>query len=100
MPSYRDEPGLLEQVQRSVAPFRVVSRAAGDGFVADLVFTDGRVTGPAYGRGPDPVLAVLAAEQRYLAEQIGRGSVSGATYQDKARERLRRWTELTPPSSR
>jgi len=32
---------------------------------------------------------VLVAEQRYLVEQEGRGSVAGATYLDKARERVR-----------
>jgi hypothetical protein len=42
-----------------------------------------------YGAGPDELLAVLVAEQRYLVEQEGRGSVAGATYLDKARERVR-----------
>jgi hypothetical protein len=36
-------------------------------------------------------LALLAAEQRYLVEEVGRGSVGGADYADKAEERLRRW---------
>ena len=28
---------------------------------------------------------------KYLVEEVGRGSVSGANYPDKAEERLRRW---------
>ena len=43
-----------------------------------------------YSRGPSPILAALAAEQRYKAEEIGSGTVLGRTYLDKARERLRR----------
>jgi hypothetical protein len=35
--------------------------------------------------------AVLEAEQRYLVEQVGSGSVTGRTYLDKANERLRRF---------
>jgi len=45
---------------------------------------------PTYSSGPTIVLAVLAAEQRWLVEQAGSGSVLGETYLDKARERLRR----------
>jgi hypothetical protein len=41
-------------------------------------------------QAPDATLAILAAEQRWKVEQDGMGSVSGRTYVDKARERLRR----------
>jgi hypothetical protein len=60
------------------------------GFVCDLVTVDGRVAVAAYGSGPDELLAVLAAEQRYLVEQEGRGSARGVTCLDKARTRVRR----------
>jgi hypothetical protein len=46
-----------------------------------------------YAIAPDSVLAVLAAEQRWLVEEQGRGSVPGDTYVDKARESLRRALE-------
>jgi hypothetical protein len=59
-------------------------------FAADLVTADGRIAVAGYGSGSDELTAVLAAEQRYLVEQVGRGSVGGATYMDKARERIRR----------
>lgn len=39
-------------------------------------------------RGPDELLAVLSAEQRYLAEQAGLSAVDGVTYVDKAEERI------------
>lgn len=35
-------------------------------------------------------MAILAAEQRYLAEEVGSGSLIGHTYAEKAAERLRR----------
>jgi hypothetical protein len=43
---------------------------------------------------PDELTAVLAAEQRYLVEQVGSGSVRGETYVEKARERVRRGPAL------
>lgn len=75
---------------------RIVARAAADGFAADLVAHDGKVATAHYAAGPDELLAVLAAEQRYLVEQQGRGSVVGKTYLDKARERVRRGPALRP----
>ncbi|MEV0719271.1 hypothetical protein [Asanoa sp. NPDC050611] len=41
-------------------------------------------------------MAILSAEQRYLAEECGGGTVPGATYLEKAHERLRRWEESLP----
>jgi hypothetical protein len=84
------ESALLAEAQAVVHPMRIVARQAAGGFAADLVRTDGRVAVTAYGSGPDPLLAVLAAEQRYLVEQGGGRCVAGKTYQDKARERVRR----------
>jgi len=81
---------LLDEAQQHVSPMRIAARRVADGFAADLVAIDGRVAVAEYGAGPDELLAVLVAEQRYLVEQKGRGSVTGATYLDKARERLRR----------
>ena len=68
---------------------RIAVRRMADGFAADLVAVDGSVAVTDYGAGPDELLAVLVAEQRYLVEQEGSGSVAGATYLDKARERVR-----------
>ena len=81
--------GLLAEAQDHVAPLRIVARPVGDWFAADLA-ADGRVAVAGYGSGPDELIAVLVAEQQYLVEQVGRGSVVGATYADKARERVRR----------
>jgi hypothetical protein len=82
--------GLLAEAQDHVAPLRIVARRVNDRFAADLVAADGRVAVAGYGSGPDELTAVLVAEQRYLVEEAGRGSVGGATYTDKARERVRR----------
>jgi len=62
-----------------------------DGFVVDLCRSDGTVVWPSFARGVDELQALLAAEQRYLVEEVGEGSVPGATYADKAAERLRQW---------
>jgi hypothetical protein len=71
-------------------------RTRGGGFGVDIVRRDGSVVWPDYASGPDPLLTVLSAEQRYLVEERGTGSVHGETYLDKARQRLRRWTESQP----
>ena len=76
---------LLDEAQVHVRPMRIAARPVADGFAADLVAVDGSVAVTDYGAGPDELLAVLVAEQRYLVEQEGRGSVAGATYLDKAR---------------
>ena len=87
----RDRAALLAEAQEHVRPLRLAARAVDDGFVCDLLAAGGtRVAVAEYGAGPDELLAVLVAEQRYLAEQEGRGSVRGSTYLDKARERVRR----------
>ena len=74
--------------------FRVETRASPDGVVVDLV---GNVNPDVilqhYASAPTAVLAVLAAEQRWLVEEQGSGSVRGETYVEKAEERLRRARE-------
>jgi hypothetical protein len=88
---------LLDEVARMFAPLVIALRRDGDTFVAELVRADGTMVWPNYAHGPSEVLATLAAEQRFLVEDQGAGSVSGATYIDKARERLRRWLAGTGP---
>lgn len=56
----------------------------------DLLRSDGTVLWPDYASGRSEMMAILAAEQRYLTEQVGSGSTPGSTYADKAAERLRR----------
>lgn len=68
----------------------VVPREHDGSWVADLVHQTGQVAVPAYGSGSSLLIAVLAAEQRYLVEQVGRGSLRGDTYSAKAAERIRR----------
>lgn len=71
--------------------FVVVTRGTPDGVAVDLVGdVNPAIELRGYGLGPDSVLAVLAAEQRWLVEEEGRGSVAGETYVEKAKERLRR----------
>jgi hypothetical protein len=70
VPAKHDESDdLLKEAQQAVAPFRIVSRPKSRASVADLMSVDGRVAWPEFGNGLDPLLATLAAEQRYLAEQ-------------------------------
>jgi hypothetical protein len=60
-------------------------------YVVDLVSRrTGDVIAPSYGGGPTPNIAIVVTEQRWLVEQDGSGSVTGATYVAKAEERLRR----------
>jgi hypothetical protein len=80
---------LLTEVAQTLRPLAVAVRPEGDDFVADLV-GDGHVVWLNYASAPDQLLATLAAEQRYLAEEVGAGSLPGESYVDKARERLRR----------
>jgi hypothetical protein len=57
----------------------------------DLVsLRTGEVFMRSYGSGPTPTLAVIATEQRWLVEQEDAGAAAGATYVEKAEERLRR----------
>lgn len=81
---------LLTEVAQTLSPLAVAVRPEGDDFAADLVREDGHVVWPNYASAPDQLLATLAAEQRYLAEEVGAGSLRGESYLDKARERLRR----------
>lgn len=89
--SVRDR--LTAEVAELLNPLRVRVRPDAEGFTADLVRADGSVLWPNYAHGPDELLTVLAAEQRFLVEDRGQGSVVGATYFDKARVRLRRASE-------
>jgi hypothetical protein len=89
---------LVEEAQAVVAGGGVSLhvREDGDAFTVDMIRSDGTVLWPDYASGPDPLMAIVCAEQRYLAEERGSGTVPGATYLDKARERLRRWEEFLP----
>ena len=92
----RDAVDVASEVERwfETQGFRVVLRGRYDGVVVDLLGDVNRsVVIRDYAIAPDSTLAVLAAEQRWLVEEEGRGSVRGDTYVDKARERLRRALE-------
>jgi hypothetical protein len=82
---------LLDEVARAFAPSRIVCRKDGTDVVADVVRSDGVVAWPEFSRGPSQLLAVLAAEQRFLVEQVGSGAAPGTSYVDMANERLDRW---------
>ena len=84
----------------NVRPMVIRTRKTEAEYVVDLVTAEGRVAVSAYGAGPDELLAILAAEQRYLTEQTGHGSVPGSTYLAKARERIRRVPGAAQPSER
>ena len=81
--------GLMAEAS-SVLRGHFSTRHEGVDVVVDLTAADGSVLWPNYANGSDELLAVLVAEQRYLVEHEGRGSVRGATYLDKAHERIRR----------
>ena len=85
-----DLAGLIDEVTSTLAPLAVSLRLDGDSVVADLAREDRTILWPNYADGPNEVLATLAAEQRFLVEDRASGAVSGATYLDKASERLRR----------
>jgi hypothetical protein len=80
---------LLADAMLTFAPLRVASRRRAQDVVVDVLRSDGSVLWPDYASGPTELMAILAAEQRYLAEEAGHGSAPGATYADKAAERLR-----------
>jgi hypothetical protein len=82
---------LAAEASQALAPLTAAVRTESGGFVIDLLRSDGTVLWPDYASGADELLAILTAEQRYLAEQMGRGSMPGATNNDKATERLRRY---------
>lgn len=88
-----DADQLLDEVAMIVAPLTIALRRDGGRIVAELARADGTIMWPNYADGPTEVLATLAAEQRFLVEDRGLGAVAGATYLDKARERLRRWQD-------
>jgi hypothetical protein len=83
---------LHDAAQAALGPnLRFVVQATASGFLVDIAGPRGDVAWPAYASGPSPLLAVLAAEQRYRAEELGQGTVPGGTYAEKAVERLHRW---------
>jgi len=89
-----DDTGPLElEVHELLAQAGVEARVGrdDDGFVVDLCRHGGTVVWPQFAGGRDELHALLAAEQRYLVEEVGEGAVSGSTYSEKADERLRRW---------
>jgi hypothetical protein len=83
--------GLIRDAQAAVALCVLGCRQEGPNFVAQLQRADGSVIWPDYATGATKTLALLAAEQRYIVEEVDRGSVSGADFAGKAEERLRRW---------
>lgn len=71
---------LLAEAARTFAPLTVSLRSDGSGgVVADILGSDGFLAWPTYSRGPNELLATLSAEQRYLMEEKGSGSVEGVT---------------------
>ena len=82
---------LLDEVARAFAPSRIVCRNDGTEVVADVVGPNGALAWPEFSRGPSELMALLAAEQRFLVEQVGSGATPGTTYVDMATERLHRW---------
>ena len=71
-----------------------VLRREADGWHVDIVRLEGSLLWSDYAFHVDRLRAILCAEQRYLAEQVGAGAMPGDTYADKAEERIRRWREL------
>ena len=63
------------------------------------LFVSGRCVQAAYGTGPDPLLAVVAGEQRWLVEEEASGASPGDTYLEKARNRVGQIrTAAAPPA--
>lgn len=89
-----DEADLVIEVERwfEAQGFRMDADATDNGLTEITLVGDSNpsVVWPRYASGPSLVLAVLAAEQRWLVEEEGSGGVAGETYLDKAEERLRR----------
>jgi hypothetical protein len=91
----RDTEGLLRQVGQlfTRAGLALSVRPEGVEFVVDLIGRDGTTFWPNFAKGPDRLVALVIAEQRYLVEEVGSGSMPGEVYLEKAKERLRRWQE-------
>ena len=70
-----------------------VLRLEADVWHVDIVTLKGDLLWSDYGAHSDQLHAILCAEQRYLVEQVGAGSVRGSTYLDKADERIRQWND-------
>lgn len=87
---------MLRQVGQlfTEAGLGVSVRPEDTGFVVDLVRRDGTTFWPNFANGPDRFFALVIAEQRYLLEEVGSGSMPGETYLEMAEERLRRWQEV------
>lgn len=95
-----DASGLLAEIEARFSAAAISLRVTRDekGFTVDLIGLDsGATVWPRYtGPHQTEMIAVVAAEQRWLAEEIGAGTVIGNTYAEKAEERLRRWRQDKP----
>jgi hypothetical protein len=95
----RDDAAIALEAERwfDLQGFNVVLRGTPDGVVADLV-ADANPSSVVrdYAVAPDSILAVLAAEARWMVEEEGLDCLPGATYVEKARERLRRAASSSP----
>ncbi len=72
---------------------RHVLRPEDDGWHVDLGNLQGDLIRRDSAIHDDQLHALLCAEQRYLVEEVGAGSVPGETYRDMAEERIRGWRE-------
>ena len=88
-------PHLAVQVYQLFARDGLIAhtRQENDHFVVDLCQSDGHVLWPFYSSDSEELVALLVAEQRYLTEEVGDGAMPGASYADKAVERIRRWQD-------
>ena len=89
---------LYLEAQQLVGPeLGFTLNAADQGIRVDIADGQGSIRWPNYATGPTPLLALLGGEQRYRAEELGRGAAPGSSYAEKATERLRRWhhTKMT-----
>jgi hypothetical protein len=88
-----DVSGLLDEVVSLFKPLVLSVRPEDAHFVAEISRPNGTIAWPDFAMGSSELLAMLAAEQRFLVEQEGKGSEPGATYAEKAQNRLRRWLQ-------
>jgi len=83
--------GLVASARQRLAPTIARVTRSAHGATVELTDQAGHIVWPEYAHGPNRLLALLAAEQRYLVEQTGADSTAGATYVDKARTREQGW---------
>jgi hypothetical protein len=89
----KDTKPLESEITNLFGAARVVARVQrdDDGYTVDLCRHDGSVLWPQFAAGNTELLALISAEQRFLVEQVGEGEAAGASYAEKAAERLRIW---------